>query len=39
MEKCIFVLTDAYSKFPEIAKMKSTTAEATINVMCEIFSW
>ena len=36
--KVYFVLIDAYSKFPEIVKMKSTTAEATINVLREIFS-
>ena len=36
--KMYFVLIDAYSKFPEIVKMTSTTAEATINVLREIFS-
>ena len=36
--KMYFVLIDAYSKFPEIVKVHSTTTEATIKVLREIFS-
>ena len=32
------VVVDAYSKFPEIVKMTSTTATATINALRDIFS-
>jgi hypothetical protein len=32
------VLVDAYSKFPEVVKMRSTTSTATINVLRSIFS-
>jgi transposase InsO family protein len=32
------VLVDAYSKFPEVVKMKSTTSTSTINVLRSIFS-
>ena len=32
------VVADAYSKFPEIVKMTSTTATATINALRDIFS-
>ena len=32
------VLVDAYSKFPEVIKMNSTTSEKTIKVLQSIFS-
>ena len=32
------IVVDAYSKFPEICKMRSTTSAATIKVMRELFS-
>ena len=32
------VVVDAYSKFPEVVKMTSTTSTATINVLRDIFS-
>ena len=33
-----FVIVDAYSKYPEVIKMASTTSEATNNVLCCVFS-
>ena len=33
-----FVIVDAYSKFPEVVKMKSITSSCTIRVLREIFS-
>ena len=33
-----FVIVDAYSKYPEVIKMSSTTSEATINVLRCVFS-
>ena len=36
--KMYFVLVDAYSKYPEVIQMRSTTAEATVRVLREIFS-
>ena len=36
---CMYlVLVDAYSKYPEVVKMNTTTSKATINVLREIFS-
>ena len=32
------VVVDAYSKFPETVKMTSTTSQATIQILREIFS-
>ena len=32
------LVVDAYSKFPEVVKMTSTTSTATINVLRDIFS-
>ncbi|XP_055688256.1 uncharacterized protein K02A2.6-like [Lutzomyia longipalpis] len=32
------LIIDSFSKWPEIIRMKSTTAEATINVLSDIFS-
>ena len=32
------VLVDAYSKYPEVVKMNTTTSSATISVLHEVFS-
>ena len=32
------VVVDAYSKFPEVVKMNSTTVRTTITALCDIFS-
>ena len=33
------VAIDAHSKWPEIIPMKSTTATATMVVVCDMFTW
>ena len=32
------LLVDAYSKFPEVVKMCTTSAKATVTSLCDIFS-
>jgi transposase InsO family protein len=36
--KMYLVVVDAYSKFPEVVKMTTTTATTTVNALRDIFS-
>lgn len=38
MSGCMYMVADAYSKFPEVVKMTNTTAQTTITALRDIFS-